>query len=63
MAEKSRPGKGESRITENKIQHALYVPEEQVFQRIPLCRYLSDLSALFENEEIADDPAEKKEQP
>jgi len=66
MEENSRSGKPENKIPDADFQHALYVPEEQLFQRIPLCLYLSDLSALFENENAVDDESgltEKKEQP
>lgn len=44
------------------IQQTLYVPEEQLFQRIPLCRYLSDLSTLFETEDAAGEAEGKVEQ-
>jgi len=67
MGENSRSGKPDNKSPETKFRHALYVPEEQLFQRIPLCLYLSDLSALFENENTVNDEsteiAERNEQP
>lgn len=51
-----RPEK--KKTSEVGFQHSIYVPEEQLFQRIPLCRYLSDLSSLFENENDRDDSAD-----
>jgi hypothetical protein len=66
MGNNSQSGKDLEKSREIDFQKTLYVPEEQLFQRIPLCRYLSDLSELFENEKTEDEPAGetgKKEQP
>ena len=53
MTEHFPSGDRDEKTPERNFQHTLYVPEEQLFQRIPLCRYLSDLSTLFETEEAA----------
>jgi len=53
MAEHPPDGERDDRTPEKIFQQTLYVPEEQLFQRIPLCRYLSDLSTLFETEDAA----------
>jgi hypothetical protein len=66
MGNNPQSGKKPDKSRENDFQKNLYVPEDQLFQRIPLCRYLSDLSELFENEETGDEPAGKtgqKERP
>jgi len=55
MAEHAGSGDRDKENPENSFPQTLYVPEEQLFQRIPLCQYLSDLSTLFENEELADE--------
>ncbi len=52
-------GKEPEKSSETGFQKTIYVPEEQQFQRIPLCRYLSDLSELFETETTEDEPTEK----
>ncbi|OPY90526.1 MAG: hypothetical protein A4E72_00594 [Syntrophus sp. PtaU1.Bin208] len=58
MTDKFDAAKPENRPTEDHLQMVRYVPEEQLFERIPLCRFLSDLSLLFEDE----DPAGKAEE-
>jgi hypothetical protein len=65
MAEHPPVGDRDDRTPEKSIQQTLYVPEEQLFQRIPLCRYLSDLSSLFETEDAsgeAEGNVEQKEE-
>ncbi|ABC77335.1 hypothetical protein [Syntrophus aciditrophicus] len=65
MGKKSRSGKKEDTVLKENIRLSIYVPEEQLFQRIPLCRYLSDLSSFFENEDdekrFMDSSGEKKQ--
>ncbi len=60
MDENSPGGKGDHGTPEFPFPHSLYIPEEERIQRIPLCRYLSDLSALFETDNAAVDSSEKK---
>jgi len=62
MAEHSGSGDRNKENPENSFQQTFYVPEEQLFQRIPLCQYLSDLSTLFENEDLADESEGKAEE-
>ncbi|MDY0187908.1 MAG: hypothetical protein RBR16_08305 [Syntrophus sp. (in: bacteria)] len=54
MAEHSNPEKKKGKAPAEGFPHTLYVPEDQLFERIPLCRYLGDLSELFETDEPAD---------
>ena len=66
MADKSDSGKPENKCPGVNFKHSYYVPEEELFQRIPLCRYLSDLSSFFEVEDHENEPedgAGKKEEP
>lgn len=58
MAEKFDFEKPESSPAESSLQMVRYVPEEELFERIPLCRFLSDLPALFENEDSAGESEE-----
>ncbi len=60
MDENSPSGKGDQGAPELPFPHSLYIPEEERIQRIPLCRYLSDLSALFETENDADGESGKR---
>lgn len=60
MDENSPGGKGDRGTPEFPFPHSLYIPEEQLFQRIPLCRYLSDLSAFFETDNDEDENTGKK---
>ena len=67
MVEDSRSDQPENKVPETKLKLSIYVPEDQLLERIPLCKYLSDLDALFENEDHTDANttgiADDKEQP
>ncbi len=64
MKDESNSDKPDNSNFEVNFRHSIYVPEEKLFQRIPLCRYLSDLSSFFEVEDQKNEPEdciEKKE--
>jgi hypothetical protein len=66
VEKKSRFGKKEDTVSKENVRLSIYVPEEQLFQRIPLCRYLSDLPSFLENDDDEKrfmDSSEENKQP